>query len=254
MSDIHALSGAYAVDALDDIERDQFEQHLTECPECRAEVSSFRETTALLAETEAVPAPTSLRNRVLAEIGRVRPLPPEPAKHRGESQFPTEDESTSPVAVLRRRRLPQLVAGAPAVVLLAVGALTWHPWEHDRATLADRILHAPDAVELTEKLPGGNGQITLVRSASLDGAVMIADQMPDPAPGKTYQMWLQQPGRGMVSAGLMPDADRPTVVTGDLASATAAAVSIEPAGGSAQPTKAIALFPLKADASGNGAA
>jgi len=28
MSDIHALSGAYAVDALDDGERDQFEEHL----------------------------------------------------------------------------------------------------------------------------------------------------------------------------------------------------------------------------------
>ncbi len=38
MSDIHALSGAYAVDALDDIERAQFERHLAECAECRAEV------------------------------------------------------------------------------------------------------------------------------------------------------------------------------------------------------------------------
>ena len=34
--DIHALSGAYAVDALDDIERAQFERHLAECPACRA--------------------------------------------------------------------------------------------------------------------------------------------------------------------------------------------------------------------------
>ena len=42
MSDIHALSGAYAVDALDDIERAQFERHLAECPACRSEVDSLR--------------------------------------------------------------------------------------------------------------------------------------------------------------------------------------------------------------------
>ncbi|MBU2075761.1 MAG: zf-HC2 domain-containing protein, partial [Actinobacteria bacterium] len=43
MNDVHALSGAYAVDALDDIERAQFERHLVECAECRAEVDSLRE-------------------------------------------------------------------------------------------------------------------------------------------------------------------------------------------------------------------
>ena len=40
MSDIHALSGAYAVDALDDIERAHFERHLRDCDTCRAEVGS----------------------------------------------------------------------------------------------------------------------------------------------------------------------------------------------------------------------
>ena len=44
MTDVHALSGAYAVDALDDIERAAFERHLAACAECRAEVASLRET------------------------------------------------------------------------------------------------------------------------------------------------------------------------------------------------------------------
>ena len=51
MTDIHALSGAYAVDALDDDERAQFEAHLAGCPSCRSEVDSLREAAALLAET-----------------------------------------------------------------------------------------------------------------------------------------------------------------------------------------------------------
>ena len=35
MSDIHALVGAYAVDALDDVERAAFERHLAECAACQ---------------------------------------------------------------------------------------------------------------------------------------------------------------------------------------------------------------------------
>ena len=56
----------------------------------------------------------------------------------------------------------------------------------------------------------------------------------------------------MVSAGLMPDAEEPTVLTGNAATAKAAAVSVEPEGGSEQPTSdPIALFPLK-PTGGNG--
>lgn len=241
MSDIHALSGAYAVDALDETERARFEQHLAECAECRAEVASFRETSALLAGTQAEEPPASLRAGVLAGIGQVRPLPPETPP----------GESVAAAVTLRRRILPTLIAAA-AVVLLAVGALTWHPWSSDRTSVADQVLHAPDAVKVTEKLPGGNGELTLVRSASLKRAVLVGSHVPDPASGKTYQMWLQQPGQDMVSAGLMADPAVPTVLTGDAATAVAAAVSVEPEAGSSHPTEdPIAIFPLKAASGGN---
>ena len=39
--DLHHLSGAYAVDALDDAERTSFEQHLAGCADCRAEVAEL---------------------------------------------------------------------------------------------------------------------------------------------------------------------------------------------------------------------
>ena len=74
--DIHALSGAYAVDALDDIERAQFERHLAACPACQNEVASLREASALLAETTVAAPSAQLRDRVLACITTVRPLPP----------------------------------------------------------------------------------------------------------------------------------------------------------------------------------
>ena len=130
MNDIHALSGAYAIDALDDLERARFEQHLAACTECRAEVSSFRATTALLAWTEAESPPASLRSSVLTGIRQVRPLPPE-------TTMPTPRGAEPGV---HRRRLPQLLAAAAAVVLLAVGALAWQPWQHDTTTLAIQVL------------------------------------------------------------------------------------------------------------------
>ena len=36
--DVHSLTGAYAVDALDDLERARFEQHLATCADCVAEI------------------------------------------------------------------------------------------------------------------------------------------------------------------------------------------------------------------------
>ena len=249
MSDIHALSGAYAVDALDDAERTQFEQHLAVCPECRAEVASFLETTAMLAEAEATAPPPSLREGVLSGIAQVRPLPPE-TTHR----LP-QHEGGSRRSLLRRAFLPQLAAAAVALILLAVGAFAWHPWQHDQTSLADRVLHAPDAVRIIQQLPGGRGELTLVRSSSLGHAVLVGHDVPAAGAGKTYQMWLQQPGKPMVSAGLMPDAEQPTVLTGDAATADAAAVSVEPETGSAHPTtKPIAVFVLKSPPTGNDAA
>ena len=37
--DIHALCGAYAVDAVDDLERAAFDRHLADCEACAAEVA-----------------------------------------------------------------------------------------------------------------------------------------------------------------------------------------------------------------------
>jgi len=236
MSDIHALSGAYAVDALDDAERAEFEQHLTVCADCRAEVASLRETAALLSDAESETPPESLRAGVLSGIRQVRPLPPETPSR-------PEPVETRPNEV-RRRRLPALLAAAAAVVLLAAGALAWHPWHHDR-TEAEQILSAADATRVTRQLAGG-GELTLVRSPSLKKAVLVGRDVPDAGPGKTYQMWLQQPGEDLVSAGLVPDADRPTVLSGDAATAAAAAVSVEPEGGSVRPSKnVVAVFSLQ---------
>jgi len=253
MSDIHALSGAYAVDALDETERTEFERHLAECAACRAEVASFHETTSLVAETETETPPDSLRQGVLSGISQIRPLPPETSETSETPETPPTPAASEPAdqVAVRRRRLPTLLVAAAAVVLIAFGAVLWHPWQHDTTSPADQVLQAADAVRITEPVPGG-GELTLVRSPSLHQAVLVGRDVPAAPAGKTYQMWLQQPGEAMVSAGLMPDADEPTVLDGDAATAAAAAVSVEPAAGSQQPTTdPIALFTLSPGSSGS---
>ena len=63
--DLHDQLAAYALDALDDRERDAFETHLGGCDDCRAELSNFRETAGMLAYAADGPAPPdALRERI----------------------------------------------------------------------------------------------------------------------------------------------------------------------------------------------
>ena len=231
MTDVHALSGAYAVDALDDIERAAFERHLAECEECRAEVASLRETGVLLASLEEIEPPPGLRARVLADISTIRPLPPE---------VPAETRHRP------RRTARFLVAAAAAVVIVGAGAVVWEqPWEGD-PTVAESVLSADDAQSTTLEL--GEASATVVHSDSLGRAVLVTDDMPPPPEGKVYQVWLDQPDGGMVSAALMPvDPDQTVVLDGDAATATGVGITVEPAGGSPEPTtEPIALFAFDA--------
>ena len=117
--DIHALSGAYAVDALDDIERAQFERHLAECPACTSEVASLREASALLAETTIATPSAELRDRVLSGITNIRPLPPVVAQR--EEQPGEQDATVVPLEPRRRRRVVTFLAAAAAAVAIGTG-------------------------------------------------------------------------------------------------------------------------------------
>ena len=77
--DLHVLTGSYALDAVSDAEREEFERHLQFCPTCDAEVRGLRETAARLALACAVNPPARMEQHVLAATYRTRQLPPLPA-------------------------------------------------------------------------------------------------------------------------------------------------------------------------------
>ena len=80
--DMHSLSGAYALDALDgEAERDRFARHMSRCASCASEVRGFREVATALAFAATAEPPPELRDRVLAAASRTRQLPPEVRTH-----------------------------------------------------------------------------------------------------------------------------------------------------------------------------
>jgi anti-sigma-K factor RskA len=237
MSDIHALSGAYAVDALDVDERAQFERHLVGCETCRAEVASLQEAAALLAETTHAQPPADLRNRVLAGIATVRPLPPEVEKPAA---------TVTELAPRRRRRTTAWLAAAAAVVAIGGGAVVWQQVHDQSQDQFSAIAHAPDARSYTVSV--GDGSATVVVSKERNEAYIQTEGMPAAPEGHEYVLWLQH-GTTLSPAGVMPEGpDTKVLFSGDAATADGAAVSVEEAG--TEPTQpsddVVATFPFDA--------
>ena len=235
---IHALSGAYVVDALDDAERAAFEQHLAGCHDCQAEVAGLREAATLLADDAATTPPASLRANVLAGIRTIRPLPPETGGPEADATTPEEAaEPTATVLPMRRRfRLGTLAVAAAILAIFGIAAVA-QPWQQDEGiSVADQVMTADDATHVKVNFDDGS-TATVFRSAEEGKAVVVTENMAKAPPGKVYELWLQKPGGDMVPAGLMRgEGDQKQVLEGDAAKATAAAISVEPSGGSDAPT------------------
>jgi anti-sigma-K factor RskA len=246
---VHTLSGAYVVDALDDDERVAFEEHLPGCRDCQEEVASLREAATLMADDAAVTPPPSLRASVLSGISNIRPLPPEtPAA-------PVVEETTTNVVPMRHRRrfrIGSLAAAAAVLAAVAAGAV-FEPWAGTNddppaatQTPAERVLAAADAKKVQLDFEDGS-QATVVRSLSQGKAVLLTTDMAAPPEGKVFEVWLQDDAGKMNPAGLMADGGNHTILLdGDAAAATGVGITVEPEGGSKQPTsEPIALFDLE---------
>ena len=195
-ADVHALGGAYALDALEPAEAVAFEEHLESCASCRDEVRSLREAAGALALDVAETPPPSLRSSVLAGIGQVRPLPP--LGEIAEVPVPTVTESVAPVdevAAARdrrdRRRSPWLVGIAAALALVAGGAVVRTAQlsgelgsVSQQAAEVTAVLTAPDATTTSASVTTG-GRAAVGSSASLGRSVLVTDGMAPAPDGRT---------------------------------------------------------------------
>lgn len=249
--DPHTLAAPYALHALEPAERARFEKHLRRCTACQAEVRALTEDAARLAWTTSAPAPPQLRDRVLSAVrATTQEQPAAPARS---TQLPPhvwgvrEPPRQEPRRAFRRAsvRRPLLMpfATATAAAALVVAGLfavqandTREQLNAERARVQriNEVLAAPDARAGVSRDPQGRS-IGVVASPSTGKAVVTLSGYDDLPAGKVNQLWLLRPGAPPLSLGLF-DRDTPLLATGLQRNATSLAVTVEPDGGSPQPT------------------
>ncbi|WP_410599892.1 anti-sigma factor domain-containing protein [Amycolatopsis sp. lyj-90] len=237
MPEMHTLTGAYAVDALSDLERAQFQRHLGECASCAQEVLELQMTATRLGAALAEDPPPELKRRVLAEAMATRQQPPK-------TRFETGER------VKDRRRAPRwAIAAAAAAIVGLAGTAVFGGIAYDNHTqltaareqatrAADRYAPVADVLAAAdlrtghaETSAGGGG--TVMMSRAKDRLVFMAAQLPKNDPGRTYQAWLMYPGTAPKPAGLISGGqDGALLVADGLGGAEKFALSVEQAGGS----------------------
>lgn len=208
---VHDLTPAYALDALDDREREAYEAHLATCDDCRAELASLQETTTSLAYAVPAPPPSdALRDRILEQARRER-------------------ENVVP---LRPRRVPYALATVAAVaatiaIALGIWNLALVDERNDLRALADphaRVVELPDRGALAGRLlvePDGDARLVV------DGAPT--------APDKDYEIWVFD-GETPRPAGVFDGGRRVVRLTRPVPRGASVAVTIERNGGVERPT------------------
>jgi anti-sigma-K factor RskA len=241
------LAAAYALGALSAEEAQRFEAFLATSPETQREVAEFREVAALLALDSSDAAPSGdLRNRVLARVGTQK------------------SRTLTPPRLSPATRPSRVVWAALAASLLAATGL-------GTGWLADR-----ERVSELQAILAGTRQLLQEREATLNSIFeprvelyqLTASGDPDPGiqifwdkqrnrvlahgfklkqvpEGRAYQLWFIQDGKPVPSVTFKPEPDghvrveKIPVPSGE--GISAAAITVEPEGGSPQPTSPILL-------------
>ncbi len=234
--DLHSLSGAYALDALEGgAERDRFVRHMNRCPSCASEVRGFREVATALAFAAATEPPPELRDRVLAVAARTRQQPPEVRTRARPRRGRTRWSAWTP-----------WLSGVVAVASIAAAVFFGLAQAHTRSELSQAraenqalnlLLSSPQVRVLSHVITHG-GTATVVLAADRHELAVVTTGLPALPNGKVYQLWLI--GKTTtVSAGLLPAAREgltPAVLATGVVKGDTLGLTVEPAPGAAQPT------------------
>ncbi|GAA4842821.1 anti-sigma factor [Luteimicrobium xylanilyticum] len=214
------LLPAYALDAVDDLERRTVERLLAVDADARRALGQYREVAAALVPD--VEPPVGLRDAVLDRLDAT------PAADR------------DPGARRTRRRWTVVGIAAAAVVAIAIptGVAVHEAGERSRLEEQSRTVAAmladPQATLVTGTISTGGEASVLVSGGR---ALFTGSGMPSAGQGKDYQLWRSSDGKTMLSVGIVhASADGSAAVLFDAPDDTVFAVTVEPAGGSKQPT------------------
>jgi anti-sigma-K factor RskA len=242
--DTHVLDllPAYAVGSLEAAELKRVEEHLLSCWVCRNELSAFQTVVEALslAAPEAVPSP-DLRDRLIQRV------------HSLNTVRPQEKERVAPrvPATPFWERLLPAWGFASLVLIIGLAASTLILWQKvsqlEFATAPGGMRAAP--LSATDSAPSATGFV-LISVDGEDGALVV-DGLPPLGESQEYQLWLIRDGQ-RTSGALFSNDEKSYGGTRiraprSLLDYSAVDITVEPVGGSSQPTGAPVLAgPLRA--------
>ena len=262
-------TGAYVLNALTPAERDEFEIQLAGSETLRNEVTELRDTAVLLGMAVAPVQPSpELKTNLMAmlastpqlskDIAPVRTLKTSMDAAPAESTVAPVLSDAAPVtssavqgnaksrARWFNRPIVALTSIAAAVALvIGAGAITTSFSQNqnlnDAATAqADQLaaITAADDMQRVVASVSTGGTATLVWSGDLGKSALMVDGLPALPDDQTYELWYIDEAGVPTAAGLLDVSEDSEwlVLEGDMAAGDTVGVTVEPSGGSEQPT------------------
>jgi anti-sigma-K factor RskA len=219
------LKEAYALGALSEEERREVEDYLITHPELRAEVDDLRSVANLiaLAPQEYEPSPKlrrDLMNRISSSPDATPAADPSPRQ-----------------SGLWRVFGPGGLAAAAVLALVTIGMFAWNAsLQEENQTLQGELQGQQTyALEGTGAAQEVQGEVVRLGD---ERAVLVAEDLPSPPEGETYETWILREDVPEPAGLFEPDdagvAAAP--IEGSIEGADAVAVTVEPSGGSSSPT------------------
>jgi anti-sigma-K factor RskA len=224
------LKEAYALNSLSEEERQAFERYLSENPSEQPEVEELSSIASLLAlaPREQEP-PDGLRESVMSQV-RSEASESGETNREAVASGSTREHRGGWTRRLFGVRGVATVAAAAAIVGLAI----WN------VSLQSEVRDLNDTTMSSFELQG-SGQAESVQGEVLrlgeDRAMLVATNLPELPEGKTYEMWSIDEGtpepRGVFGAEEGPAIQS---IQGPISGAETFEITVEPEGGSEQPT------------------
>ncbi len=233
----------YALGVLPDQERLVLEQHLKDCSRCRQELEELRGGMGLLAfSISGAKPPVRARERLMAAIAKEPKTRPGRAVHRTPWWRPLEWAIAASAVVV-----VFMLASQNGELRRQLASLQFNMAKQqvklEQAENFVASLTSPEAEHFTliaaKTPPQPQGKV--IYSQQQGTLVLLASNMPELPPEKTYELWLIPKSGAPIPAGLFkPDRHgsavvaKPPLPTGT--EAQTFAITVEPAAGSPAPT------------------
>ena len=214
------LKDAYVLGALSETERQEFEEDLAAHPERQAEVEELGAVAGLLAlSPQEHEPPPQLRSRILEAVG-------------GEATHAAEDRRSASAWIGELLKVRNLALGAAA--LLVIGLFSWSMLLREEVQDLQASQQRTIVLEGSGVAEEARAEVVVLESGR---AVLMAENMPPVPEDRTMQIWVIEDDDPEPGGLFEPDDEMvAAAITHPLRGADAIAVTVEPDGGSREPT------------------